>query len=73
MVQMVLYVMYRNYKTQEIEDPVKPQELADQHVIDVAKLGTVINTKAEEAKKNMDSPVKCLANQNTEQILVPGN
>ena len=41
-VQMVLYVMYRNAKPIVIEDPVKPQELADQqHVIDVVRLSTM--------------------------------
>ena len=39
--QMVLYLMYRNAKPVVLEDPVKAQELSSSdHVIDLNKLGT---------------------------------
>ncbi|KAE8715987.1 Bidirectional sugar transporter SWEET14 [Hibiscus syriacus] len=43
MLQMVLYAMYRNYKTAVIEEDKVPQ-----HTIDVKKLGAVVNSETEE-------------------------
>ncbi|XP_054806620.1 bidirectional sugar transporter SWEET10-like [Prosopis cineraria] len=50
-VQMVLYIMYRNAKPVVLEDPVKVQELSSDHVIDVMKLGTMVPEDAKNDAK----------------------
>lgn len=40
-VQMVLYLMYRNATPVALEEPVKGQELSGGHIIDVVKMGTI--------------------------------
>ncbi|XP_028765211.1 bidirectional sugar transporter SWEET10 [Neltuma alba] len=50
-VQMVLYLMFRNAKPVVLEVPVKVQELSSDHVIDVLKLG---NTVSEDANNNKE-------------------
>ncbi|KAF7839606.1 bidirectional sugar transporter SWEET14-like [Senna tora] len=53
-IQMVLYLMYRNATPVVLEDPVKVQELASDHVIDVVKLSTMGDANPKEHKNSIN-------------------
>ncbi|KAK4264543.1 hypothetical protein QN277_025703 [Acacia crassicarpa] len=57
--QMVLYLMYRNAKPVVLEDPVKAQELSSSdHVIDLNKMGTEAANNNNNAKEQRNSGEK---------------
>jgi len=50
-IQMVLYLVYRNAKPKTLEEPTKLQEL-NGHIVDVVKLGTMAPSEPNHVTKS---------------------